>query len=354
MDTIYTAAFSGDHSPYSPAQFLYSWWQHAANLAGYEQQDAHEFFISAVDGIHANVANSSLAERNKSAGDGDCECIAHRVFSGLLRSDVTCTVCGFSSTAHDPCIDISLDLEPASGTFRLHPDSNLSNGNGGRSGRAAQLVTSLGLGTTLYGCLDRFTRPERLGSNEKFYCQNCKVPEEFVKQMSFRKLPLVLCLHIKRFEHSAIRNMSRKIDRYVQFPFSLDMAPYLSSSIVRSRHGNRLLFTDGEEADSTVTCMSPAEFELFAVVTHSGKLESGHYITYLRLGGLWYRCDDSWVSKVSEDVVRASQAYMLYYVRKIFSYQASEQWPAKGGSATLDCNGIHNEAGLCFANGLVS
>lgn len=32
-----------------------SWWQHAANLASYEQQDAHEFFISMLDGIHEKV-----------------------------------------------------------------------------------------------------------------------------------------------------------------------------------------------------------------------------------------------------------------------------------------------------------
>lgn len=33
----------------------FSWWQHAANLASYEQQDAHEFFISMLDGIHEKV-----------------------------------------------------------------------------------------------------------------------------------------------------------------------------------------------------------------------------------------------------------------------------------------------------------
>lgn len=34
---------------------FFSWWQHAANLASYEQQDAHEFFISMLDGIHEKV-----------------------------------------------------------------------------------------------------------------------------------------------------------------------------------------------------------------------------------------------------------------------------------------------------------
>lgn len=32
--------------------FVSSWWQHSANLASYEQQDAHEFFISMLDAIH--------------------------------------------------------------------------------------------------------------------------------------------------------------------------------------------------------------------------------------------------------------------------------------------------------------
>lgn len=52
--------------PYSPAKFLYSWWQHAANLASYEQQDAHEFFISMLDGIHEKVEK----DRHKTHGLG--------------------------------------------------------------------------------------------------------------------------------------------------------------------------------------------------------------------------------------------------------------------------------------------
>ncbi|KAI4353146.1 hypothetical protein L6164_002116 [Bauhinia variegata] len=81
------------------------WWQHAANLASYEQQDAHEFFVSMLDGIHEKVEKD---RRNPhSQGNGEC-CIAHRVFSGILRSDVMCMACGFTSTTYDPCIYISL------------------------------------------------------------------------------------------------------------------------------------------------------------------------------------------------------------------------------------------------------
>jgi ubiquitin carboxyl-terminal hydrolase 22/27/51 len=39
--------------------------------------------------------------------------IVDRVFGGLLRSDVTCCACGYTSTAYDPFLDISLDMRCA-------------------------------------------------------------------------------------------------------------------------------------------------------------------------------------------------------------------------------------------------
>lgn len=38
-------------------------------------------------------------------------------FGGLLQSDVICSSCGYVSTAFDPFLDISLDLDPP----RKHP-----------------------------------------------------------------------------------------------------------------------------------------------------------------------------------------------------------------------------------------
>ncbi|KAL2338431.1 hypothetical protein Fmac_012877 [Flemingia macrophylla] len=318
MDAMFSAVFSGDRAPYSPAKFLYSWWQHAANLASYEQQDAHEFFISMLDGIHEKVDKGRV--KPHSEGKGDC-CIAHKVFSGILRSDVTCMACGFTSTTYDPCIDISLDLEPNQGgsTKMATATSNHS-----CNGEADCMNPSQNCGTsTLMGCLKRFTRAERLGSDQKFFCRQCQVRQETLKQMSIRKLPLVSCFHIKRFEHSSTRKMSRKVDRYLQFPFSLDMSPYLSSTILRSRFGNRIFPFDGDEPDATDELCS--ELELFAVVTHSGKLDAGHYVTYLRLSNQWYKCDDAWVTQVDENIVRAAQCYMMFYVQKMLYYKATDK-----------------------------
>ncbi|CAI9298362.1 unnamed protein product [Lactuca saligna] len=306
-DALFSAVFSGDRKPYSPAKFLYSWWQHAGNLANYEMQDAHEFFISMLDGIHEKVEKDE--KKPHSQGSGEC-CIAHRVFSGILRSDVMCMACGFTSTTYDPCIDISLDLIPP-----INPEP---------SGTKTKTETESQLTPTLIGCLDRFTRPERLGSDtdQKFFCQRCKIRQESLKQMSIRKLPLVSCFHIKRFEHSPVKKLSRKVDRYMQFPFSLDMSPYLSSSILRGRFGNRIFAFDGNENEEQDFS---SEFELFAVVTHTGKLDAGHYVTYLRLSNEWYKCDDCWVTRVNESIVRGVQGYMMFYVQKMLFYKATDK-----------------------------
>lgn len=234
-------------------------------------------------------------------GNEDCQCIAHRVFYGLLRSDVTCLTCGLTSTTYDPCVDISLNL-----------DINVSSTENKRNEDDGTCTT------TLLGCLDMFTRPEKLGSDQKLYCQNCKEMQNSSKQMSIKKLPLVLSLHVKRFEHSIIKKLSRKVDRYVHFPFSLDMAPYMSSSILRARYGNRIFAFGGDESDIVT------KFEIFAVVTHSGTLDSGHYVSFVRLRNQWYRCDDAWITEVDEDTVRASQCYMVFYVQNTLYNKENE------------------------------
>jgi hypothetical protein len=52
QDGVFSAAYSGASQPFSPAAFLYAWWCHADHhLAGYQQQDAHEFYLFALSGL---------------------------------------------------------------------------------------------------------------------------------------------------------------------------------------------------------------------------------------------------------------------------------------------------------------
>ena len=49
-------------------------------------------------------------------------------------------------------------------------------------------------------------------------------------------------------------------------------------------------------------------YTLFAVVNHSGTLETGHYTVYIRQEcGEWYKCDDHFVMKATEQEVLRSE-----------------------------------------------
>ena len=68
----------------------------------------------------------------------------------------------------------------------------------GASGKLPKLPGAV----SLLGCLQRFVRPECLGTAEHWVCGGCGRPQHAVKQMSVHRLPPVLCLHVKRFEHT--------------------------------------------------------------------------------------------------------------------------------------------------------
>lgn len=58
------------------------------------------------------------------------------------------------------------------------------------------------------------------------------------------------------------------------------------------------------------------EYELYAVSNHYGGLGGGHYTAYAKNDGKWYEFNDSSVRAVSEDSLKGSGAYMLFYRRK--------------------------------------
>ena len=104
-------------------------------------------------------------------------------------------------------MDISLDLDVGDNTpFGVaNTKPHVRNGEWGFAGMTSKV-------STLMRCLERFTRAERLDAEQKFFGERCDERQESLKQMSIRRLPLVSCFHIKRFEHSAVKKVSRKVD----------------------------------------------------------------------------------------------------------------------------------------------
>lgn len=124
LDTVFSAVYSGGRTPVSPAAFLHCWWSLVGGGgtlgSGYSQQDAHEFFLCILEMI-------ASAEGTKN--------IAADVYGGLLRSDVSCSKCGHTSTTEDPFINISLEVPPQTEVMPApivaRPNKNAINGKAG-------------------------------------------------------------------------------------------------------------------------------------------------------------------------------------------------------------------------------
>jgi hypothetical protein len=69
---------------------------------------------------------------------------------------------------------------------------------------------------SLNDCLDLFTKTEKLGSEDPWYCKKCKKHQEATKKFDLWKLPEILVVHLKRFSYNRI--WRDKIDSFIDFP----------------------------------------------------------------------------------------------------------------------------------------
>lgn len=199
---------------------------------------------------------------------------------------------------------------------------------------------------SIYECLSRFTKPETLDSSSKMHCSVCECRQEARKQMSIRTLPAIVCFHFKRFEQSFAntgRSEMVKNETPVEFPVDgLDLSQFRTSKVVqrrnttKSKHATAEALVDAidknfhnsqrndNEGDQLHTKdPKDATYDLFAIVNHLGKIDSGHYTTNVRRQGIWYKCDDKEVSPIGnvEQTIRSGEAYLLFYARRHTNFQ---------------------------------
>lgn len=125
-----------------------------------------------------------------------------------------------------------------------------------------------------------------------YSCEKCKKLRNGIKFSKVLELPEILCVHLKRFRHELM--FSSKIANYVSFPLEgLDMRPYLL-----------------KECASQVTT-----YDLISVICHHGTAGAGHYTCYAfnPYAKQWFEFDDQCVTKVSSEVVKICEAYVLFY-----------------------------------------
>ncbi|XP_032368041.1 ubiquitin carboxyl-terminal hydrolase 16 [Etheostoma spectabile] len=185
---------------------------------------------------------------------------------------------------------------------------------------------------SVQSCLFHFTEVETLTQNNSLLCVTCtkrqpnkdkageskkNVYTDALKQMLISSPPPVLTLHLKRFQQNGYSIC--KVNRHVQFPLILDLAPFCVVKCEKLMEGEtRLLYS------------------LYGVVEHSGTMRSGHYTAYVKARpecpkpssngltaeghaepsrGSWFHISDTSVQPVSESRVQSCQAYLLFYER---------------------------------------
>lgn len=146
---------------------------------------------------------------------------------------------------------------------------------------------------SLYRCLEAFLKEEPLGPEDMWYCPVCKKHCQASKKLDLWRLPEILVIHLKRFSYS--RFLKNKLETYVDFPIhDLDLSSYIS-------------YQNGD---------SSYRYMLYAISNHYGSMGGGHYTAFIHHGGSrWYDFDDSHVSPISEDRIKSSAAYVLFYRR---------------------------------------
>ncbi|KAI1760921.1 ubiquitin carboxyl-terminal hydrolase [Hypoxylon sp. FL1150] len=267
---------------YTAANILSGFWisekKAFENLVTTKEQDAHEFFQFLAEELHERNGDGKKPE---TGSEHSCNCIIHQTFYGKQQSQTTCQHCGGQTNAVESFLDLSLGLE------------NLSQKRGKKAAKNAQSLT-------LLECLDE----EYIKSDKcEYRCRACQSSQQAKRDHSIKLLPNVLSIQLKRFEfkQGSRDRVASKISTKVQFPLQLNMLPYTTL-------GRTPEVKDSQELSRSCT------YDLLSVVEHVGEIDTGHYVTYSRVGDQWFSFNDHRVELAKKSDVLGSQAYLLFYM----------------------------------------
>jgi len=151
-------------------------------------------------------------------------------------------------------------------------------------------------------------------------CDNCGSYEESTKQLTLRKLPIIACFHLKRFEHTAAARR-KKIKDAVKYPEFIDLTPYTTAERNRESSLAASGSSDGGTSSQQHLAQLKNRYSLIAVVNHNGTTESGHYSCFIRHARRqWYKCNDTVISRESVEKVLKSEGYLLFYSKMFIDY----------------------------------
>uniref|UniRef100_A0A8C3S1P2 Ubiquitin carboxyl-terminal hydrolase n=1 Tax=Chelydra serpentina TaxID=8475 RepID=A0A8C3S1P2_CHESE len=321
--------------PLSPKVLFSQLCQKAPRFKGFQQQDSQELLHYLLDAMRieetkriqagilkafsnptTKTADEETKRKVKAYGrEGVKMNFIDRIFVGELTSTVMCEECENISTVKEPFIDLSLPIieERVSKPVPLGRTSKCKNVQEADLGQFNCSTI-----TAPNNQQSKITRRHSLTKDKKTEGLHTNAR----KQLLISAVPAILVLHLKRFHQAGLS--LRKVNRHVDFPLILDLAPFCSASCKNVTDGARVLYT------------------LYGIVEHSGSMRGGHYAAYVKVrtpskkllehiasnknvqglkeavgasGGQWVYVSDVHIQMVPESRVLNSQAYLLFYER---------------------------------------
>lgn len=173
----------------------------------------------------------------------------------------------------------------------------------------------------LNDCLKLFTQPEKLTSDNPWYCSRCKKHQEAIKEMSLWRLPKYLIITLKRFQAKKMFDTSNELLMNSRFGY------LLQNRVVYNKIDDLVNFplVGLNMADFLVNCdKQNVIYDLCGVINHLGNsLSIGHYTAFARTHDKadttkneldWRLFDDQVVMPVkSTSQIVNKDAYVLMY-----------------------------------------
>ncbi|XP_069743244.1 ubiquitin carboxyl-terminal hydrolase 45 isoform X4 [Narcine bancroftii] len=275
--------------------------QRAPRFKGFQQQDSQELLhylldtmqieetkriqsaiLKAFNSPTVKTADEETKQKVKAYGRAGVKMnFINQIFVGELISTIMCEECMHISTVKEPFIDLSLPIVEERQSY---------------------------------------VNKERIkGIKKSTEKKSEHVYTNARKQMLISAVPPILNLHLKRFHQAGLS--LRKVNKHVDFPLVLDMAPFCSSNCKNVGDENKVLYG------------------LYGIVEHCGSMRGGHYAAYVQVRtankkmseytpvskhipgfrevgaprGQWVYVSDTHAQTVPEARVLNAQAYLLFY-----------------------------------------
>ena len=157
-------------------------------------------------------------------------------------------------------------------------------------------ILTLPVSADIHVSISQFLKPEILSSHNKWFDPSCKDLSESTRETCIVNSVPILIIQLCRF--------------YNQGGQLIKDANFFSCTQTESNKHLLVPITVEDEVSFT------NKYSLIATINHSGTLNRGHYLAFIKDLSSWYSCNDKLVFNVEEGSLNNTTSYILFY-RKV-------------------------------------